>query len=124
MVKDLMPDDLGISISYPLPGTKFYEKVRSDFQEKQNWVDSDDLALMFRGTYSAAYYRKLHRYVHKLFRFRRALKLIADLMTWRTSFDGRTMRTLLSIGYFAPAALSRPMPIILSRPRMMSTSLC
>ncbi|MGA7160796.1 MAG: radical SAM protein [Bacteroidota bacterium] len=105
MVKDLMPDDLGISISYPLPGTKFYGKVRSDFQEKQNWVDSDDLALMFRGTYSAAYYRKLHRYVHKLFRFRRALKLIADLMTWRTSFDGRTMRTLLSIGYFAPAAL-------------------
>ena len=26
MVKDLQPDDLGISISYPLPGTKFYDK--------------------------------------------------------------------------------------------------
>ena len=61
MVKDLMPDDLGISVSYPLPGTKFYEKVRADFQEKKNWVDSDDLALMFCGTYSAAYYRRLHR---------------------------------------------------------------
>ena len=61
MVKDLLPDDLGISVSYPLPGTKFYDKVKADFQEKRNWVDSDDLALMFRGTYSAAYYRKLHR---------------------------------------------------------------
>ena len=104
MVKELMPDDLGISISYPLPGTKFYEKVRADFQEKKNWVDSDDLALMFRGTYSAAYYRKLHRYVHKLFRFRKALRLVADLMAWRTSFDRKTLRTLFSIGYFAPAA--------------------
>ena len=105
MVKDLLPDDLGISISYPLPGTKFYEKVKADFQEKKNWVDSDDLALMFRGTYSAAYYRKLHRYVHKLFRFRKALKLFAEITAWRTSFDRKKLRTLLSIGYFAPAAL-------------------
>ncbi len=105
MVKDLMPDDLGISVSYPLPGTTFYENVRADFQEKKNWVDSDDLALMFRGTYSAAYYRKLHRYVHKVFRFRKGLRLLADVMTWKTSFDGRTLRTLCSIGYFAPAAL-------------------
>ena len=105
MVKDLMPDDLGISVSYPLPGTTFYENVRADFQEKKNWVDSDDLALMFRGTYSAAYYRKLHRYVHKVFRIRRGLRLLADVMTWKTSVNGRTLRTLCSIGYFAPAAL-------------------
>jgi anaerobic magnesium-protoporphyrin IX monomethyl ester cyclase len=105
MVKDLMPDDLGISVSYPLPGTKFYETVRADFQEKRNWVDSDDLALMFRGTYSAAYYRKLHRYVHKLFRFRKALRLIADLITRRVSFHRKQLKPLFSIGYFAPAAL-------------------
>ena len=105
MVKDLLPDDLGISVSYPLPGTKFYEKVKADFQEKRNWVDSDDLALMFRGTYSAAYYRKLHRYVHKLFRFRKALKLFVEMIAWRTSFDRGKLRTLLSIVYFAPAAL-------------------
>jgi anaerobic magnesium-protoporphyrin IX monomethyl ester cyclase len=79
--------------------------VKADFQEKRNWVDSDDLALMFRGTYSAAYYRKLHRYVHKLFRFRKALKLFVEMIAWRTSFDRGKLRTLLSIVYFAPAAL-------------------
>ncbi|MBC7872155.1 MAG: radical SAM protein, partial [Chitinophagaceae bacterium] len=29
MVRDLMPDDIGISVSYPLPGTTFYERVRT-----------------------------------------------------------------------------------------------
>ncbi|HTR82226.1 MAG TPA: radical SAM protein [Bacteroidota bacterium] len=105
MVRQLMPDDLGISISYPLPGTKFYENVRSDLQKKSNWVDSDDLALMFRGTYSAAYYKKLHRYTHKFFRFWKGIRLIGDLMTFQTSFNNRTLKTVMSIGYFAPAAL-------------------
>ena len=105
MVKELMPDDLGISVSYPLPGTKFYESVKADFEKKRNWVDSDDLALMFRGTYSAAYYRKLHRYVHKIFRFRKGLRLISDIIVRKTSFDRKKLRMLLSIAYFAPAAL-------------------
>ncbi|HTY11914.1 MAG TPA: radical SAM protein [Bacteroidota bacterium] len=105
MVKDLMPDDLGISVSYPLPGTKFYEQVSADFRGKTNWVDSDDLAMMFRGTYSPAYYRKLHRYVHKIYRFRKGLQLVADLFAGRISFERKKLRTLFSIGYFAPAAL-------------------
>lgn len=105
MVKDLMPDDLGISISYPLPGTKFYEKVRQDLRDKQNWVDSDDLALMFHSTLSPAYYRRLHRYVHRLFRFRKGLHLITDLLTLRVSFHRNQLRAILLTGYFAPAAL-------------------
>jgi anaerobic magnesium-protoporphyrin IX monomethyl ester cyclase len=28
--------------SYPLPGTKFFERVKLELGEKQNWVDSDD----------------------------------------------------------------------------------
>jgi anaerobic magnesium-protoporphyrin IX monomethyl ester cyclase len=28
MILDLMPDEMGISVSYPLPGTKFFEKVK------------------------------------------------------------------------------------------------
>jgi len=68
-------------------------------------VDSDDLALMFRGTYSPAYYRKLHRYVHKIYRFRKGLQLVADLFAGRISFERKKLRTLFSIGYFAPAAL-------------------
>lgn len=105
MVKDLMPDDLGISISYPLPGTKFYERVRQDFQDKQNWIDSDDLALMFHSTFSPAYYRRLHRYVHRLFRLRKGLHLIADLLTMKVSFHHKQLRAIFLTGYFAPAAL-------------------
>jgi anaerobic magnesium-protoporphyrin IX monomethyl ester cyclase len=36
MVLELMPDEIGISVSYPLPGTKFYENVKSQLGAKQN----------------------------------------------------------------------------------------
>ncbi len=68
MLLQLMPFDIGISVSYPLPGTKFYETVKSDFNHKTNWTDSDDLTLMYNGTYSSKFYKKLHRFVHKQFR--------------------------------------------------------
>ncbi len=72
MVRDCQPDDIGISVSYPLPGTKFYDRVKAELGEKQNWFDSDDLAMLYRGTFSAAFYRKLHSVVHKEFRARKA----------------------------------------------------
>ncbi len=28
LVRELDPDDIGVSVSYPLPGTRFYERVR------------------------------------------------------------------------------------------------
>lgn len=68
MIKELDPDDIGVSVSYPLPGTGFYDKVKSELGDKQNWDDSDDLAMMFRGTFNPDYYKVLHRYVHRVFR--------------------------------------------------------
>jgi anaerobic magnesium-protoporphyrin IX monomethyl ester cyclase len=73
MVKDLMPDDIGISVSYPLPGTKFYDRVASQMGEKKNWVDSQDFEMMFDGEYSTYFYRLLHKKVHKEFRTRQIL---------------------------------------------------
>ncbi len=64
MVLDLMPDEIGISVSYPLPGTKFHEMVKSDLIEKANWTDSDDLDLMFENNYPPLFYKTLHRYIH------------------------------------------------------------
>lgn len=75
MVEELMPDDIGVSISYPLPGTKFYETVKADLGEKANWSDSDDLAMMFRNRQAPAYYKRLHRYVHKRYRKRQSLRM-------------------------------------------------
>jgi anaerobic magnesium-protoporphyrin IX monomethyl ester cyclase len=74
MVKDLMPDDIGISVSYPLPGTKFYERVRGQMKDKHNWEISDDFEMMFDGEYSTAFYRVLHKRVHKEYRTRQLLK--------------------------------------------------
>ncbi|MBZ0204183.1 MAG: B12-binding domain-containing radical SAM protein [Ignavibacteria bacterium] len=73
MVNDLMPDDIGISVSYPLPGTKFYDRVASQMKSKHNWELSDDFEMMFDGTYSTEFYRVLHTVVHKQYRTRQLL---------------------------------------------------
>jgi anaerobic magnesium-protoporphyrin IX monomethyl ester cyclase len=35
MIKDIVPDEIGVSVSYPLPGTKFYDKVKEELKIKQ-----------------------------------------------------------------------------------------
>lgn len=77
MLLKLMPDDVGISVSYPLPGTKFHEKVKDMLGDKTNWSDSDDLAMMYQSTFNPSYYRKLHRYVHRRFRKKQAAQRLA-----------------------------------------------
>jgi anaerobic magnesium-protoporphyrin IX monomethyl ester cyclase len=72
LVRDCNPDDIGVSVSYPMPGTKFFSAVREQLGEKQNWQDSDDLAMLYHGTFSTAFYRKLHSVIHKEFRARKA----------------------------------------------------
>src|SRR6266511_1666591 len=74
LVRDCEPDDIGISVSYAMPGTKFYEAVREQLGEKQNWQDSNDLAMLYQGPFSTAFYRKLHTVIHKEFRARKAWK--------------------------------------------------
>jgi anaerobic magnesium-protoporphyrin IX monomethyl ester cyclase len=64
MVRDTLPDTIGVSVSYPLPGTKFYRMVEDQLGSKTNWVDSNDLAMMFEGTYQSPFYRQLHRLLH------------------------------------------------------------
>jgi anaerobic magnesium-protoporphyrin IX monomethyl ester cyclase len=76
MIKDCIPDDIGISVSYPLPGTKFYEKVKSELKDKKNWTDSDDLDLMFSGTFPKSFYKVLHRFVHAEYRMYKIMKRI------------------------------------------------
>jgi anaerobic magnesium-protoporphyrin IX monomethyl ester cyclase len=77
LVRETEPDDIGVSVSYPLPGTRFHDRVRAELGSKQNWVDSSDLALMFPGAYSPTFYRMLHRAVHHEFRVRRQARRLA-----------------------------------------------
>ena len=59
------PDDVGVSVSYPLPGTKFYELVKQQLAGKTHWQDSGDLAMMFHGTYSSDFYRAIRNLLHE-----------------------------------------------------------
>ena len=58
------PDDVGVSVSYPLPGTRFYELVKAQLGGKTHWQDSADLAMMFRGTYTSEFYRAIRDLIH------------------------------------------------------------
>jgi len=76
MVRTCRPDDIGVSVSYPLPGTPFYERVKSQLGDKRNWLDSDDLAMMYSATYSPEFYRVLYAVVHAEFRIRKSAQML------------------------------------------------
>ena len=105
MIKELLPDNLGVSVSYPLPGTKFYEKVKDDLQLKANWTDSDDLAMMFQGTFNSRYYKKLHRYVHKEYRKSQAIDNFKRLFTNPLSLSSKAVRSMALYFYYLPSSL-------------------
>ena len=98
MVKELNPDNIGISVSYPLPGTKFYEKVKDDLKLKANWTDSDDFDVMFHGSYNSNYYRKLQRFVHKEFRKTQGVNHLKNF-----SFSKNKIKSILKLGYYIPS---------------------
>lgn len=104
LINELLPTDIGISVSYPLPGTKFYENVKADLVNKANWTDSDDLDLMFKNTYSAEFYKTLHRYVHKNYRKHQALDAIKNLFGKTTHGTRPTFRQLLAFPYYSMSA--------------------
>lgn len=64
LVRETRPDDIGVSFSYPLPGTAFYERVKMQMGYKRNWSDSDDLCIMYRGAYSTDFYRAVRDALH------------------------------------------------------------
>jgi anaerobic magnesium-protoporphyrin IX monomethyl ester cyclase len=64
LISETRPDDIGVSVSYPLPGTKFYEQVKAQLQTKTHWRESNDLEMMFEGTYSTDFYRTVRDLLH------------------------------------------------------------
>ena len=56
MVRETPPDDIGVSVSYPLPGTKFHQREDLDQLGLQEELEeSGDLAMMFRGAYTTEF---------------------------------------------------------------------
>ncbi len=106
MVRDLMPDDIGISVSYPLPGTKFYERVRNELGDKTNWQDSEDLAMLYHGPYSTAFYRQLHTVIHKEYRARKTWRRLHSLRPWAPG-DVRQVGAMIYHTLTLPSARAR-----------------
>jgi anaerobic magnesium-protoporphyrin IX monomethyl ester cyclase len=74
-VRETRPDDIGISFSYPLPGTLFHERVLQQLGYKRNWTDSDDLCIIFRAAYKTDFYRAVREALH------------AEVDSWRHKGD-------------------------------------
>jgi radical SAM superfamily enzyme YgiQ (UPF0313 family) len=104
MINKLLPHEIGISVSYPLPGTLFYEKVKDQLKEKANWTDSDELALMFHNTYQPAFYKQLHKYVHKTYRKHLAFESIGYLVKKPAAINFFNLKKALSSLYYVPSS--------------------
>ena len=75
LVRQTRPFDIGVSVSYPLPHTRFYEKVKAELGQKRNWTDSDDLCATFTAEYDDVFYHALRDALH------------AEVDSWRTSIS-------------------------------------
>jgi anaerobic magnesium-protoporphyrin IX monomethyl ester cyclase len=102
LVLDVLPDEVGISVSYPLPGTKFYEKVKSQLKEKENWRDSDDLDMMFNSTFGNQYYRQLHRYVHSIYQKHKGYSSLKKIFNNPLDLSYHDLRSCVKTFYYIP----------------------
>ncbi|HAN32478.1 MAG TPA: radical SAM protein [Myxococcales bacterium] len=91
LVRRCQPDDIGISVSYPLPGTRFYDKVETQLGDKQNWVDSADLEMMYHGPFTSDFYRHLHTVIHKEYR---SAKIWRQLLKWELPKDHKGLKRI------------------------------
>jgi anaerobic magnesium-protoporphyrin IX monomethyl ester cyclase len=64
MVRTARPDDVGVSVTYPLAGTKLHRLVHPELGKKKNWMESGDLSMMFKGAFSTELYRALANAIH------------------------------------------------------------
>lgn len=55
LIEELRPDEIGVSVSYPMPGTSFFEHVSSSMQSL-NWSSSMDNIPLFEAPFPAPFY--------------------------------------------------------------------
>ena len=64
MLRQTLPDQFSSTIAYPLPGTKFYERVQDQLAENPDWTYTAENRLLHRGRYSTRFYRWVQRWLH------------------------------------------------------------
>ncbi len=101
MIRDCRPDDVGMSVSYPLPGTRFYESVRRRFGAQENWIDSSDMAMLYKGPFTTAFYRQLHTALHREFRARRLARTLRRAALHPLAMRPAHLRQTAAMLYYA-----------------------
>lgn len=93
LIFEIKPDSLGLSIAYPVPGTRFYERVKDKIIPLKNAGEEQmgsGHQLKFKATYPALYYRHLLRYIERR----------SKLFVRRSSMAGRlAMRSVVALDY-------------------------
>lgn len=64
LVREETPDDVGVSVAYPLPGTPFHDRLAAELGAHRNWRDTGELAMLFQGTFDTAFYRMVRDALH------------------------------------------------------------
>ena len=84
---------------------KSSDSRKAGLHEKRNWSDSDDLAMMFAGTYSSAYYKILHRYIHNRYRIQRGINQVKDWIKQPRIPMALDLKRIASMVFHFPFAL-------------------
>jgi radical SAM superfamily enzyme YgiQ (UPF0313 family) len=100
LINELLPHSIGISVSYPLPGTVFYDKVKANIVDKTNWEDSNAMSMLFKNTYQPAFYKQLYSYVHTSYRMHLALRDLRAL--WQSSLlvNQKKLKNAMRVAYY------------------------
>ncbi len=99
MVRDCRPDDVGMSVSYPLPGTQFYDRVKDQLGDQHNWKDSEDMVMLYNGPYATEFYRQLHTVLHKEYRARKYRHELGHVARHPGQFKSRHVRQAATMTY-------------------------
>ncbi len=84
------PEQIGISVAYPLPGTPFHARVSDQLGADDHWDHSHHMRPIHRASFPAGFYPVLYDYFHLRFRAlhgrgRRGLRGLKDrLQRWRS----------------------------------------
>ncbi len=113
LVRELLPDDIGISVSYPLPGTRYHEQTAGRLGDKRNWSESSDLDPLLHGAqgkpagFSREFYRTLSRVVHAELRVLSGARALRTLVRRPMPLDSRRLRRAAQLRHAGPWLVDR-----------------
>ena len=106
-MRELVPDDIGISVSYPLPGTGYHEQMVGKLGDKRNWSESSDLDPLVPGRFSRRFYQTLSRVVHAELRVIRAARAVRTLARRPLAKVSGRLRRAAGLRHAAPWFVDR-----------------